>query len=261
MKVLFVRLVNQPIPTVRQISTSGTVGSLPLLPYSSMVANTFIWSVYGTVKRLRVVSFCIVASLLETVESLKFSTFTPLPGILKKEPKIWSCNVFGFVLALYYCTVFVRNIGKGKSQDQNLWDISTPTLPGSVRQHVQVVTAVIVGILLLAVLNPFGPYSETLIGNIGVTICVLMFASPLSVVKLVLETKSAKSIPLPFTVLTTINCLMWTVFGWFAMKDINVYLPNFLGLVSGIAQVLLKLIYGNNKEVLPAVSSSAEMAP
>jgi uncharacterized protein with PQ loop repeat len=181
-------------------------------------------------------------------------------GLLKKEPKIWSCNAFGFVLALYYCFIFVRNIGKSKSPDQMLLDVSTPTLPGSVRQHAQIVAAVIAGISSLAVMKPFGSYSETLIGNIGVTICVIMFASPLSVIKLVIETKSAKSIPLPFTVLTTTNCLMWTVVGWFAMHDVNVYLPNALGLASGIVQVALKLVYSNNKDLLPHTSSGLDAA-
>lgn len=176
---------------------------------------------------------------------------------MKGEPKIWSCNAFGFVLALYYCFVFVRNMGKGKSMDQKLLDISTPTLPGSVRQHVQALAVVFAAISILAVLKPFGPYSETLIGNIGVTICVIMFASPLSIIKLVLEKKSAKSIPLPFTILTTLNCFMWAVFGWFGMKDVNVYLPNLLGLASGIVQVGLKLLYGNiNKDILLPQSSS-----
>jgi uncharacterized protein with PQ loop repeat len=226
-----------------------------------MVGNTFIWSVYGTLKALCDVYCSDNLHFSVTTIFLIISTFFAFSGLLKKEPKIWSCNVFGLALALYYCSIFVGNIGKGKSPDHKLLDISTPTLPGSVRQHVQAVTAVIVGILSLAILKPFGSYSETLIGNIGVAICVLMFASPLSVIKLVLEKKSARSIPLPFTVLTTVNCFMWTVFGWFAMKDVNVYLPNFLGLVSGMVQVLLKLVYGNDKDVLPIVNASIAAAP
>jgi solute carrier family 50 (sugar transporter) len=48
-----------PIPTLRQVSLDRTVGNLPLLPYSSMIASAFLWVVYG---------------------------------ILKSEPKIWSAN-------------------------------------------------------------------------------------------------------------------------------------------------------------------------
>jgi uncharacterized protein with PQ loop repeat len=48
-----------PIPTLRQVSRDQTVGNLPLLPYSSMMASASLWVVYG---------------------------------ILKSEPKIWSAN-------------------------------------------------------------------------------------------------------------------------------------------------------------------------
>jgi solute carrier family 50 protein (sugar transporter) len=36
-----------PIPTIRQISATRNVGSMPLLPYSSMIANGFLWFIYG----------------------------------------------------------------------------------------------------------------------------------------------------------------------------------------------------------------------
>ena len=36
-----------PLPTIIQASRSKSVGSLPLLPYSSMAANGFIWALYG----------------------------------------------------------------------------------------------------------------------------------------------------------------------------------------------------------------------
>ena len=37
-----------PLPTIHEISQSKSVGTLPLLPYSSMTANGFIWSLYGS---------------------------------------------------------------------------------------------------------------------------------------------------------------------------------------------------------------------
>ena len=37
-----------PIPTMRQISKDRSVGSMPLLPYSSMVSSAFVWVTYGT---------------------------------------------------------------------------------------------------------------------------------------------------------------------------------------------------------------------
>jgi len=36
-----------PLPTIREVSRTKSVGSLPLLPYSSMTANGVIWAMYG----------------------------------------------------------------------------------------------------------------------------------------------------------------------------------------------------------------------
>ena len=54
--------------TIRKISAKKSVGSLPLLPYSSMVASAFTWGSYG---------------------------------ILKGESNIWSSNGIGLLLGAY----------------------------------------------------------------------------------------------------------------------------------------------------------------
>jgi hypothetical protein len=36
-----------PMPTIRQLCQTKTIGNLPLLPYSSMVASTLVWVTYG----------------------------------------------------------------------------------------------------------------------------------------------------------------------------------------------------------------------
>jgi len=36
-----------PIPTVQNIMSEKSVGRLPLLPYSSMCVNAFMWMTYG----------------------------------------------------------------------------------------------------------------------------------------------------------------------------------------------------------------------
>lgn len=48
-----------------------------------------------------------------------------------------------------------------------------------------------------------------------------------------------------FTLGCMLNCFLWLVTGIFEMKDFNIILPNFLGLLSAIAQFALKVFYGN----------------
>ncbi|CAB9520952.1 unknown protein [Seminavis robusta] len=72
------------------------------------------------------------------------------------------------------------------------------------------------GLTLMAILKPFDN-AAYLIGNGAVVFCILMFAGPLGVIRLVLQTKSAKTPPLPFTVLARVNCFLWTIVGWFKL--------------------------------------------
>lgn len=154
-------------------------------------------------------------------------------GLLKHEIRIWGPNGVGFVLALFYFLKFSRYAPP-----------KSPTLPGSIRQHVQANAAVVAATFGLVYLSPLGDPAEV-IGNIAVLFCVAMFGSPLAALRTVLEMKSAKSIPLPFTLATVLNCFLWSVFGVLEKNDVNIYIPNLLGLAFGVAQVALKLIYGD----------------
>lgn len=64
-----------PLPTFVQISRDKSVGKLPLLPYSSMIVNGFVWTVYG---------------------------------ILQQLPSLWSSNSLGMILGMYYFIQFKR---------------------------------------------------------------------------------------------------------------------------------------------------------
>eukprot|EP00970_Alexandrium_tamarense_P014071 scaffold3855_cov199-Alexandrium_tamarense.AAC.25 len=67
-----------PLPTIRQISRDKSVGFLPLLPYSSMLSNSFVWVMYG---------------------------------LLKDAPSVWGSNVFGVILGAYYFVTFAKHCG------------------------------------------------------------------------------------------------------------------------------------------------------
>jgi solute carrier family 50 protein (sugar transporter) len=195
---------SQPFPTIKKVGEQKSVGSLPLLPYSSMVANCFLWVIYG---------------------------------LLKREAKVWGTNVIGLGFGLFYFFKFSKFAPK-----------RSPTLPGSIRQHRNAILAVIATTISLVFLPAIKDPAK-IVGLMGVVFCIALFGSPLASLKTVLETKSAASIPLPFTLATVANCFFWSVTGLFDMNDINVYLPNLLGLSFGIAQMALKCMYGDGKQL------------
>jgi solute carrier family 50 protein (sugar transporter) len=192
-----------PLPTIQQVRRDRTVGSLPLLPYSSMAASGFIWTVYG---------------------------------ILKQEPKLWSCCSVGVALAAYYLYTFIPYAPKQ----------SSTTLPGTVSQHLQFLSIIVlVTIYLVTWYSGTTTKADEILGVLGLVLSISLFASPLSVVQHVVQTKCAKSIPLPFTLATLVNCGLWTLTGLYEMDDPNVYIPNILGFTCAIVQASLKVLYGD----------------
>lgn len=162
-------------------------------------------------------------------------------GLLRSQPKLWTSNIVGFVLSLYYFFSFARFAPSGIS-----------SLPGSVDQHIQGLIVIAAFTLGAAKLKHSEP-----IGNLGVFINLAMYASPLAAIKTVLTTKSSASIPLPLTVASLLSCIFWAVTGYFDMKDPNVYVSPTLGVLFGVMQVLLKLMYGENshKNLSPDLNS------
>lgn len=177
-----------PIPTLNKIVRNKSTMNLPLLPYSSMLVNSFLWTSYG---------------------------------LLKNESKVWIPNVFSLFCASYYIQRFIGLVPKGANN-----------LPGTVKSHFKIGSVVIASAIIPLVFLSL-PRATEIIGMQGVVLCLVLFASPLASLKQVLATRSASSIPLPFTLACCFNCFFWSVFGLLEIKDVMIYFPNLLGLTFG----------------------------
>lgn len=137
------------------------------------------------------------------------------------------------LFGLYYCTEFIQYAPK-----------SSPTLPGSVKTHIQGCGAIAITVTFLYLSGL--SFATELIGKAAVVLCLAMFGSPLAALRVVVQTRSAKAIPLPFTLASLVNCFLWTIYGVFELGDINVYLPNILGLSFSVVQLALKFAYASD---------------
>lgn len=81
-----------------------------------------------------------------------------------------------------------------------------------------------------------------LLGAFGSAICVVLFASPLSTMGEVIATRNSASIYAPLTFAQVTNCGTWSVYG-LAIGDIWVWGPNLCGLMLGLMQLLLKILF------------------
>lgn len=115
-------------------------------------------------------------------------------------------------------------------------------------------------IKLLLLLNVFG-YGAMLLSTLYLTagskrlsvigwICLVfnisVFAAPLGILRRVIKTKSVEFMPFTLSFFLTLNAVMWFFYG-LLLKDYYIALPNTLGFVFGIIQMVLYLIYRKPK--------------
>ncbi|KAG6587395.1 Bidirectional sugar transporter SWEET10 [Cucurbita argyrosperma subsp. argyrosperma] len=88
------------------------------------------------------------------------------------------------------------------------------------------------------------------LGWICLVFNLTVFAAPLFIMGKVIKTKSVEYMPFALSFFLTLNAVMWFFYG-LLLKDYYIALPNVVGFVFGIIQMILFMIFKNAKKSIP----------
>ena len=156
-------------------------------------------------------------------------------GLLINDTKIIMTHGAGHLISLFYCLSFYKNVDKEASN-----------LPGTVGMHAR--TGLGIAAATIATIVVFGQKAAPIVGMTTVLLSCIMYTGPLAALRAAIESKSARNIPLPYAVASTVNALAWFVYGFFRISDFMVWAPCAIGVASATAQIVVNALYGNGPD-------------
>ncbi|XP_042006152.1 bidirectional sugar transporter N3-like [Salvia splendens] len=100
-----------------------------------------------------------------------------------------------------------------------------------------------------------GTTRARVVGWICVAVSVCVFAAPLTIIFRVVRTRSVEFMPFPLSFFLTLSAIMWFAYGLF-QKDLCVALPNVMGFLLGMIQMVVYGIFRNKQLEIKASATS-----
>ncbi|XP_059664597.1 bidirectional sugar transporter SWEET4 [Cornus florida] len=186
------------------------------------------------------------APYLATLVNCGLWTLYGLPWVHPHSILVVTINGTGFVIELLYLLLFVIYSDKKKKLKVLL---------------IMLAEFIFLGVLALVVLT-IGHTTKlrsTIVGSLCMLGNVMMYASPLSVMTLVITTKSVEYMPFFLSLASFANGICWTSYALIRF-DPFIAAPNGLGTLFGMAQLILyATYYKSTKQQMAARQSKVEM--
>ncbi|KAD2806032.1 hypothetical protein E3N88_39409 [Mikania micrantha] len=155
--------------------------------------------------------------------------FYGLPIVHPDSLLVVTINGAGFIIEVVYVTIFFF---------YSTW--------GGRKKIIIIlfVEAIFIVVVVVITLMCFDTYKSRsmIVGMIAIVFNILMYASPLTVMRMVIKTRSVKYMPFTLSLASFANSVVWCVYALMPL-DPYILVPNGLGSLSATVQLLLYATY------------------
>ncbi|KAM7525912.1 hypothetical protein LguiA_015814 [Lonicera macranthoides] len=203
----------------------GILGNITALTLFLSPVPTFI-----CIKKKRSVEQYSPAPYLATLINCAFWVLYGLPMVHPHSIPVLTINGSGFIIELVYLSLFLIYSERKKRLKLILIMLA------------EFIFIAVSALLVLTTLAHRPKLRLTIVGSISMLGCSIMYASPLLVMKLVINTKSVEYMPLFLSIASFANGICWTCYALIRF-DPYIAAPNGTGALLGLAQLVLYATY------------------
>jgi len=248
-----------PLPALKACLQRGSLGDLNPLPWSFMTGNTLGWVTYSFLtKDIFVFLGNGPALILSVYMNMGAIQLQYLEAVKNTKPQHELSLAEGNVeLEDTQKNILHEPLVNPPLVDVPSGDIITfNAYPVMVRQMYPLLAVLMFWLVLFAGMAyelPTYEHTVLLVGLASNLNLIFFLGAPLSTIATVIRQKSAHSIHKKTMVMTVLNCFFWMAYG-FAVDDPFIYTPNVIGLVLGLFQAALSLMFASK----PAATASSQ---
>ncbi|KAJ6399040.1 hypothetical protein OIU77_019735 [Salix suchowensis] len=183
-----------------------------------------------------------------TLLNCLLSAWYGLPFVSKNNILVSTINGAGAVIETIYVVVFIIYAAKKEK--------------GKILGLLTLVLAIFTGVALVSLCALHGNARKLFCGCAAAIFSIIMYGSPLSIMRTVIKTKSVEYMPFFLSLFVFLCGTSWFVYGLLG-RDPFVAVPNGVGCGLGAIQLILYFIYRDNKGEAkkPISAPSLEMGP
>ncbi|CAN1234736.1 Bidirectional sugar transporter SWEET1 [Linum perenne] len=179
-----------------------------------------------------------------TLLNCLLSAWYGLPFVSKDNLLVTTINGTGAAIEIIYVIIFL--VFAPKKQKAKIGGIFAAVL------------SVFAAVSLISYFALHGNTRKLFCGTAATVFSIIMYASPLSIMRLVIKTKSVEFMPFFLSLFVFLCGTSWFIYGLLG-RDPFIAVPNGFGCALGLMQLILYFIYRNHDKKKAEQTSSMEM--